>query len=483
MGSVRHKSGAARGLGSAMLLIVALVLAIGTAFAQGDGEVLSPAPTSEPDPAGEGLPPEAVATPEARSPATAPLPVAAAVAYASGLSPMPGDARVPVKWLPPGAFEDDRGPSPAIYPPQKLTIRFNHKFHVQEQKLQCKTCHPGALTSSSVADRLTPKGTQCDACHGTDHDDLSAVEGGDDEEGTCNFCHVGWKPGDGNRVARFEIPRPNMIFDHKKHAARNIGCQQCHGDVQNLELATRDQLPRMRGCFGCHQHPDAAARGDAKSACETCHIKAGSAEGGRIKTAFASGVMQPPRWLRNSQHTPDFIQRHKYVAANDSEFCANCHKEEFCVACHDGRVRPRNIHPNDYLSMHAVEGRLAMQKCTSCHRQQSFCLGCHQRVGVSMSGPSGVREPGRFHPPKAEWSDPPRRPGHHSFEAMRNLNACVSCHIERDCVICHGGLGVGGGFNPHPGGFRGSCATQLRRNPRPCFVCHAPGSRSLEECQ
>ena len=131
--------------------------------------------------------------------------------------------------------------------------------------------------------------------------------------------------------------------------------------------------------------------------------------------------------------------------------------------------------------MHAVEGRLATQKCTSCHREQSFCLGCHQRIGVSMSGAN--RDSGRFHPPKAEWSDPPRRPGHHSFEANRNLNACVSCHIERDCVVCHGGQGIGGGFNPHSGNFVGGCATQFKRNPRPCYVCHDPGASVLQRCR
>jgi hypothetical protein len=133
--------------------------------------------------------------------------------------------------------------------------------------------------------------------------------------------------------------------------------------------------------------------------------------------------------------------------------------------------------------MHPIEARLATQKCTSCHREQSFCLGCHQRVGVSMSGPPGSRDSGRFHPPKRIWSDAPRTSGHHSFEAERNLNACVSCHIERDCVVCHGGLGIGAGFNPHRAGFQSGCASQMRRNPRPCFVCHDAGSAQLALCR
>jgi hypothetical protein len=416
---------------------------------------------------------------------------AAIAAFGSSTAAADGAASPPstatkaslARTLPPGAAVDDRGPSVAIFPPQKLTIRFDHARHVKEQGLSCTSCHKAATTSEVSADRLLPAPTRCDDCHGTDHADLSLVRAGQDETGRCEFCHLGYRDGDGNRVAKLEMPRPNMIFNHRKHAARNIGCGQCHGAVEELGVATRDQLPRMRGCLRCHQHPDPGSRGDAKSACETCHLGGGGKEGGRLQAVFASGTMLPPRWMHDAAHDPDFIQRHRYVAANDSQFCGNCHKEDFCVACHDGRVRPRNIHPNDYLSMHAVEGRLATQRCTSCHREQSFCLGCHQRLGVSMSGPSSVREPGRFHPPKAEWSDPPRRPGHHAFEAMRNLNACVSCHIERDCVVCHGGQGIGAGFSPHPAGFRSSCGTQLRRNPRPCYVCHEAGAASLAECE
>ncbi len=421
-------------------------------------------------------PSSAEGTGAAQSPMTVP-------AFASGHSPLPANAKVPVKWLPAGAFDPDTGPSVGIYPPQSLTIRFNHKLHQTKVGTKCTSCHKAALTSQSAQDRLVPNGTTCDDCHGTDHANTNAVKAGDDLTGQCAFCHEGYKPSDGNRVAKLVLPRANMIFDHKKHADKNINCRQCHGEVQELELATRDQLPRMRGCFGCHQYPDAAARGKAKGNCETCHLAGNGQIGGKMKIAFPSGTLLPPRWMHNAAHGPDFIQRHKMVAANDSQFCANCHKEDFCTSCHDGRVRPRNIHPNDYISMHPVEARLAMQKCQSCHREQSFCLQCHQRLGITMSGPSDARNAGRFHPPKSIWSDPPRNPGHHSQEAKRNLNACVSCHVERDCVACHGGQGIGGGFNPHQGGFVAGCQTQFSRNPRPCFVCHDPQDAKLNQCR
>jgi hypothetical protein len=427
-----------------------------------------------------------------------PVALAEAPAAVHGLAPLPGDRPVPAKWLPPGAFEGDSGPSDVVYPQQQITVRFNHAKHLAKDiGTTCKTCHKPAEASTSVDDSLVPKGAVCDACHSTDHTDQAAVKPGDDDMGQCAFCHLGYKAKDGNATAEVRLPRANLLFNHKAHVARNIGCPKCHGAVDEIELATRDQLPRMRGCFQCHQMSDAAARGEAKSACDTCHPRGDTTpdrkEAGRtdvnvqrgttIKTMFASGTLLPPRWLHNAEHTPDFIERHRQIAADDSAFCANCHKEDFCTDCHDGRVRPRSIHPADYLNMHAIEARMATQNCQSCHREQSFCIDCHMRVGVAESSPTGARDSGRFHPPQSIWSDPPRKPGHHSFEAERNLNACVSCHIERDCVVCHGAQGVGAGFDPHQNGFVAGCATQFRRNPRPCFVCHEKMDGVLAQCR
>lgn len=386
-----------------------------------------------------------------------------------------------IAWLPPGANVSSE-PSPAVFPPQTLTIRFNHEKHVKGLKQGCKTCHAEAYTSGSAADRLLPSPAKtCDGCHDVDHAARTAVKAGASPDGQCSYCHVGDADAQG-RVAPLVMPRPNLRFNHKKHLDRNIGCAQCHGQVGEVEQATRDQLPRMAGCFTCH-NLSGAARGDAKGECSTCHL---TNPNGTLKTSFATGAMEPPAWLHSAGHGADWLTRHKAVAANDSAFCGSCHTASECTDCHDGKVRPRDIHPNDWLSMHAQAARQDSPRCVSCHQLQTFCADCHRRVGVARDAPSGNRAIGmRFHPPPSEWTNAPRGPGHHAWEASRNLNACVSCHTERDCTTCHAtkGLNGGQGVSPHPLGFVSKCRLALERNPRPCLVCHQAGDRNLSSCR
>lgn len=399
-----------------------------------------------------------------------------------GLAPMPGDAEVPLAWMPPGS-KSSPVPSDEIFPPQTITIRFNHKKHVKDLKLTCKVCHEAAWSSDAASDRLLPKPAEtCDNCHDVDHADLGRVRAGKEPGGQCGFCHLGAGAGSGGLVARFVLPAPNLRFSHTKHLGRNIGCGQCHGQIAELELATRDQLPRMAGCLVCHAM-SGAARGDAKGTCTTCHL---AQPDGRLQTAFSTGPLLPPRWMRGAAHDADWIERHKAAAGEDSSFCGACHKAHDCTDCHDGRVRPRKVHPNDWLSMHPQAARQDNPRCSSCHQEQTFCADCHRRTGVARDAPSGNRLAGRrFHPLPEQWTTAPRGPLHHAWEAMRNLNACVSCHSERDCATCHATKGIAGGagVNPHPVGFRDKCGLALRRNPRPCLVCHQMGDRFLGPCR
>jgi hypothetical protein len=407
---------------------------------------------------------------------------ASASAIVHGLSPMPDGSAIPKALLPPGAPWPDVGPSRAVYPAQSIPLRFDHGQHVRGQKLACVRCHAMAEKSRVASDRLVPsKHESCDSCHAIDEGKPDKVAS---PAARCDACHLGvQRTALGVTVPKLVLPNPNLKFDHAAHAQKGIGCEKCHGDVGGLELATRDQLPRMRGCIDCHAAGDAGGIGKmkgAKGACTTCHLQE---KDGTIRTMFSSGVLSPPRWMNNAQHGSDWLERHKRVAGASSSFCGNCHTESQCNTCHADTSKPHAFHPNDWMNLHAVSARFDSPKCSSCHSTSNFCTPCHTRAGLSPGlSAASVATAARFHPPAAIWSATKRAPGHHAFEAQKNINACVSCHVERDCVSCHGGRSVGGaGFDPHGPGFR--CASAFARNPRPCYVCHLPGDRELESCR
>ncbi|HVU00173.1 MAG TPA: cytochrome c3 family protein [Polyangiaceae bacterium] len=410
------------------------------------------------------------------------LVVACAIATLLGFSPAgaePGGA-------PPRASASASGAPPpppiversVLYPAPRVPLRFDHSRHAERLGLSCAYCHTAAATSRRAADSLQAPPARCDACHGSDHDDLAAVRPGVGPAKECAYCHEGHRPEDGNRVARVVVKTPHLRFDHAAHRARGVPCARCHADVTTAPLGA-DRFPAMATCLECHRAGGTAA---GRATCDTCHLT----ELGRLVTHFPEGDLKPLAWMHDAEHGPDFILRHRTVAAADSAFCATCHSERDCTDCHDGRVRPRSVHPNDWLGLHPVAARQNDPPCTSCHREQSFCLSCHQRVGLAFSSPTGAAaERGRFHPPKAVWTDAPRTPQHHSWEAERNVAACVSCHTERDCALCHATATRGGrgGLSPHPAGFESSCRTALAKNGRPCLYCHDEADGSLARCR
>ena len=483
-----RRSPVVRGLFAQLMVVVAVLAGATLALAQQGGATGGSGSTSASGSVSGSTSTTASGTP-------VPFGIMPSPVYTTGFSPVPAGQSVPKAWLPPGADDPDPGPSMVVFPSQQITLRFNHKKHVQGQNLKCNYCHSKAAKSVMTNDMLIPTDhSKCTQCHAIDEKQPLGVapKPGDDPKTTptrCDFCHVGAKVDAAGvaTVAPMHVPNPILKMNHKAHLDKAIKCEQCHGEVGNLELATRDQMPRMKGCFACHQAGEAGGIGGfagAKTTCSTCHLTDKSNV--QLQTVFNTGLMLPPKWLKNAKHGADWIERHKKVAGNDSAFCGNCHKEEECTDCHDGKKKPQSIHPNDWISMHEAAARFDQPKCVTCHSTTNFCLPCHTRVGVAdpTSGPSGVSTTARFHPPKDIWSSAIRKPGHHAFEAQKNINACVSCHIERDCVICHGTQGVGGtGANPHGLKFRDKCTTMYLKNPRPCFVCHDPADKELDSCR
>jgi hypothetical protein len=350
-----------------------------------------------------------------------------------------------------------RTPSALVYGRRTAQLPAAHRIHAQKTQLTCLSCHQNATASGRASDWLGPSKARCVECHAQRFDNAIVIE----------------------------PPSSRVRISHARHAA--IDCATCHGPVSERDDASgAEQLPLMSSCLTCHKRAKAARAG---TDCRVCHV----GSGGVMQTRFGDGLLLPSNSLGSIEHGGNWVFRHGDAAMNQGPLCLSCHKEPECVACHNSKLRPRSIHPSDYLQLHGIEARQQASGCVSCHRSQSECLTCHLRVGISASGPRAAEaHRGRFHPLPSIWTDRPRTGQHHAVQARLHMDECASCHQERDCAICHATAGVGGpgagnpfgnGISPHPPGFRAQCRGIVNRNPRPCLVCHRADDWELLPCR
>jgi c(7)-type cytochrome triheme protein len=368
--------------------------------------------------------------------------------------------------------------SEIVYPQQQLPLRFSHARHLGPADLQCMDCHTKIARSDSALDNNLPAESVCAECHTIDRSKAS--------DAACGTCHLGFDAKSG-AVQRADLGLPRLKFSHKRHLARGTLCKTCHGDLLagGVALATRDHLPTMETCLGCHDGREASSQ------CTTCHL---TEVGGIVRTRYPEGELRPGAEMQGAVHDVNFRTTHRFAAQNNQRLCASCHKKEFCVDCHDGVMKPMDFHAGDYVRLHAIDARRNQPDCSTCHRQQSFCVGCHSRTGVAADGkgsefspPSAGPGGQRFHP--SGWVEfapslvqGERGPNHHAFEAQRNIRQCTSCHRESFCTQCHSAQVGSYGINPHPRSWLGSsrCRALVQRASRMCLRCHT--RRSEVDC-
>ncbi|KIG14776.1 Cytochrome c family protein [Enhygromyxa salina] len=370
--------------------------------------------------------------------------------------------------------EGPRRPGGPVYPKQDIRVRMDHSLHLAKG-INCKQCHQRIDQSKLSSQNDLPTGEACDACHGDQHPRVAAGE-----QPRCAECHTHVEE---QRVTATTIfPRPHLSFSHQAHLARGADCGSCHGDMTKVGRATIAQLPKEATCLTCH---------DGKQASDTCSTCHPTGVDGRLLTVIGDDATMPkllPKGAtsRGAEHDLAFVEDHRGIAKANPELCASCHDDNFCADCHAGPIRPMRLHAGDYLTTHALDARANTQDCSSCHRLQTECRGCHLRMGVTAEGDEsafGVGSPLRFHP--GDWSGPPGAPQGHALPAQRNISTCASCHTEDACLACHATTGAanpGLDASPHGPGFASSarCTALESRNRRVCLKCHAPGDIALE---
>ncbi len=157
-------------------------------------------------------------------------------------------------------------------------LPFSHRLHAGDMKIPCLYCHDEA---DRGAHATVPPLSTCMKCH---EQVQTKDEKGNLKPGLAILLDH-WK-----RRAPILWQKVNDVadfvyFDHSRHIAVNLACQDCHGPVETMEHMRRQYSLKMSVCLDCHRreltdkdppgaHERAAEEGRTNHApvhCWTCH--------------------------------------------------------------------------------------------------------------------------------------------------------------------------------------------------------------------
>ena len=123
-------------------------------------------------------------------------------------------------------------------PAQPLT--FSHKIHAGVNKIPCQYCHSGVETSRHA---LIPSTGSCMNCHSMVKLDSPLVQ----------ELRKIYAEGKNPPWVRVHELADYVYFPHKRHIAKNIACETCHGDVKNMDQIKQVKALTMGWCMECHR--------------------------------------------------------------------------------------------------------------------------------------------------------------------------------------------------------------------------------------
>jgi hypothetical protein len=122
-------------------------------------------------------------------------------------------------------------------------VPFSHKHHVGELGIDCRYCHTSVETSAFAG---IPPTKICMNCHQqiwTGSEMLGVVR-----ESYKQNKSIPW-------VRVHNMP-DYVYFNHSIHVAKGVGCQSCHGNVDQMNLTFQSNSLLMEWCIKCHRNPE-----------------------------------------------------------------------------------------------------------------------------------------------------------------------------------------------------------------------------------
>jgi hypothetical protein len=125
----------------------------------------------------------------------------------------------------------------------KQPVPYSHALHAGKLGMDCRYCHLGV---DKAAHASIPATETCMTCHkaiATKRESLQLVRN----------SYVSGEPIPWVRIHK--VP-DYAYFNHSAHVTRGVGCVECHGRIDKMEVVSQFGDLSMGWCLDCHRNPE-----------------------------------------------------------------------------------------------------------------------------------------------------------------------------------------------------------------------------------
>jgi len=126
-------------------------------------------------------------------------------------------------------------------------VQFSHRHHVLDDGIDCRYCHTSVETSAFGG---IPPTKTCMNCHSQIWSEAPILEP----------IRGSFRGGSPSRWIRVHDLPDFVYFNHSVHVKKGMGCETCHGRIDEMPLTLQQNSLQMEWCLNCHRNPEQYVR-------------------------------------------------------------------------------------------------------------------------------------------------------------------------------------------------------------------------------
>ena len=128
------------------------------------------------------------------------------------------------------------------YAPEQ-PVPYSHQLHVDQLGLDCQYCHTNVTVSKQA--NIPPTQT-CMNCHNAVLPESEKLEP----------IRESWAIGKAVEWVKVHNLPDYAYFNHAAHVNVGVGCESCHGRIDQMEVVYQAEPLSMSWCLDCHRAPE-----------------------------------------------------------------------------------------------------------------------------------------------------------------------------------------------------------------------------------